>query len=130
MVTDPIADMLTIIRNALSVKKEYVLIPFSNLKFEIAKILEKKGFIEKAEKKKLKKKKTIEIKLKYEDGIPAIAGLKRISKPGQRVYLSVKKIKKSKGGYGIFIVSTSKGIMTDREAKKLKVGGEILCEVW
>lgn len=127
---DPIADMLTAIRNALSVKKEEVLVSFSNLKFEIAKILEKKGFIEKAEKKRLKGKRLIEIRLKYEDGLPAISGLRKISKPGQRVYLPAKKIKKSKGGYGIFIISTSKGLMTDAEARKQKLGGEIICEIW
>ncbi len=127
---DPISDMLTSIRNALAVKRETVKVPFSNLKFEIAKILEKKGFIEKAEKKETKKRKEIEIKLKYENGLPAISGLKRVSKPGQRVYLPAKKIKKVKGGYGIAIISTSKGILTDKEAKKLKVGGEVLCEIW
>ena len=127
---DQIADMLTTIKNALLVKKEEVSVSFSNLKFEIAKILEKSGFVEKIEKKKMKKKKSIEIKLKYENGVPAISGLKRISKPGQRIYLPAKKIKKTKKGYGIFIVSTSKGIMADREARKLKVGGEILCEIW
>jgi len=127
---DQIADMLTTIKNALLVKKEEVSVSFSNLKFEIAKILEKSGFVEKAEKKGVKKKKVIEIKLKYENGVPAISGLKRISKPGQRIYLPVKKIKRSKRGYGIFIVSTPKGLMSDREARKIKVGGEILCEIW
>jgi small subunit ribosomal protein S8 len=122
--------MLTIIRNGLLVKKEVVFIPFSKLKFEIAKILEKNGFVEKVEKKGSKKKKTIEIKLKYENGLPAISGLKKISKPGQRIYLPYKKIKKVKGGYGIAIISTSKGILTDKEARKLKVGGEVLCEIW
>jgi small subunit ribosomal protein S8 len=127
---DPISDMLTAIKNAQAVKKETVEVPFSNLKFEIAKILEKNGFVEKVGKKGVKKKKVIEIKLKYENGLPAISGLKRISKPGQRIYLPVKKIRKVKGGYGIAIISTSKGVMTDKEARKLKVGGEILCEVW
>jgi len=130
MVTDPITDMLNRIKNALLAKKEEVSIPFSNLNFEITKILEKKGFIEKTEKKGVNEKRTIEIKLKYENGIPAISGLKKISKPGQRIYLPAKKIKKVKGGYGVLILSTPKGVITDNEAKKLKVGGEILCEIW
>jgi len=127
---DPISDMLTIIRNALAVKKDTVSIPFSNLKYEIAKILEKRDLVEKVEKKGKKVRKNIEITLKYQDGIPLISGLKRISKPGQRIYLDSRKIKKVKGGYGIAIISTSRGLMTNGEAKKQKVGGEILCEIW
>jgi len=127
---DPISDMLTIIRNALAVKKETVSIPFSNLKYEIARILEKKDLVEKVEKKGKKVKKNIEITLKYQDGVPVISGLKRISKPGQRIYLDSRKIKKVKGGYGIAIISTSRGLLTNEEAKKQKVGGEILCEIW
>lgn len=135
---DPIADMLTSIRNAIAVKKETVLVPFSKIKFEIAKILQREGFIEKVEKikRKIRKGKTkpkpfLQIHLKYyEDKTPAIFGLKRVSKPGQRIYLPYKKIKKVKGGYGIAIISTSKGLMTDKEARKNKIGGEVICEVW
>lgn len=135
---DPIADMLTTIRNAVLVKKEKVDIPFSKIKFEISKILEKHGFFEKVEKKKKKVKKGktppkpfIEITLKYDENkVPAISGLKRISKPGQRIYIPYKDLKKVKGGFGIAILSTSKGLMTDKEAKKRKVGGELICEVW
>jgi len=127
---DPITDMLNRIRNAQAVLKETVDISFSNLKYEIAKILEKEKFINKAEKKGKKTKKIIEITLKYHEKIPAISGLKRISKPGQRIYKPVKQIKKVKGGYGIAIISTSKGLMTDKEARKQKLGGEVLCEVW
>ena len=127
---DPISDMLTIIRNALAVKKDTVSIPFSNLKYEIAKILQKKEFVEKVEKKGKKVRKNIEITLKYQDGVPVISGLKRVSKPGQRIYIDSRRIKKVKGGYGISIISTSKGLMTNEEAKKQKVGGEILCEIW
>ena len=130
-ITDPIADMLTMIRNALAVKSSKVLVPFSKLKYELAKILEREGFVEKVEKKGRKPKKKIEIVLKYEeDGTPTISGLKRISKPGQRIYLPYKKIKRVKGGYGIAIVSTSKGLLTDKEARRQKIGGEILCEIW
>lgn len=133
---DPIADMLTRIRNALAVKKKEVFIPFSKIKYAIAKVLEKENFIEKAErsivtnKKKNKKFEVIKIVLKYHQGQPMIQELKRISKPGCRVYMKSKEIKKVKGGFGIYIISTSRGIMTDREAKKRKLGGEILAEVF
>jgi len=127
---DPISDMLTSVRNALAVKHSTVIIPFSNLKYEIAKIFEKEGFIEKIEKKGRRSKRFIEISLKYSDEAPTISGLKKISKPGQRIYSGWKKIKRVKGGYGIAIVSTSKGLMTNKEARKNKIGGEIICEVW
>ena len=127
---DPISDMLTSLRNALSVGKAVVKVPFSNLKYEIAKILEREGFIEKAEKKGKRQKRFIEITLKYTDNQPAISGLKKISKPGQRIYSGWREIKRVKGGYGIAIISTSKGLMTDKEARKQKLGGEIICEVW
>jgi small subunit ribosomal protein S8 len=128
--TDPISDMLNRIRNAQAVLKTQLDFPFSNFKYEIAKILEKEGFIEKIEKKGKKTKRTIEIILKYDDKKPAISGLKRISKLGQRIYSPSKKIKKIRGGYGILIISTSKGLMTNKEAKRQKLGGEIICEIW
>lgn len=128
--TDPIADMLNRIRNAQAVFHPTVSIPFSKLKYEIAKVLEKQGFIEKAEKKRRKTKSIVEITLKYIDKAPAISGLKRISKPGQRIYSTWKKIKRVKGGFGIAIVSTSKGFMTNKESRKQKVGGEVICEIW
>ena len=127
---DPITDMLNRIRNAQAVLHPQVEVPFSNLKLEIAKVLEKKGFIEKVTRSGKKEKKSLEITLKYENKVPAITGLKRVSKQGQRIYLSAKKIRKVKGGYGITIISTSKGLMTGREARRQKLGGEILCEVW
>jgi len=127
---DPIADMLTSIRNAQAVSKETVEVPFSKLKFGIVKILEKEGFIEKIEKKGRGVKKIIEIKLKYEDKKSAISYLKRISRPGQRIYFKSQGLKPVRSGYGITIISTSKGLMTGREAKKKKIGGEILCQVW
>jgi len=128
--TDPITDMLNRIRNAQAVFHPTVDVPFSNLKFEIAKILEKEGFINGIEKTSKKTKKVIEITLKYVDKVPAFSGLSRVSKPGQRIYTGADKIKKVKGGYGISIISTSKGLMTNNEAKKQKLGGEILCELW
>jgi small subunit ribosomal protein S8 len=127
---DPISDMLTIIRNALIVRHPTVCVPFSNLKYTISKILEREGFIEKVEIKRKRSKRFIEITLKYSDNMPAISGLKRISKPGQRIYSNWRKIKRVKGGYGIAIISTSKGLMTDKEARKQKIGGEMICEVW
>jgi len=128
--TDPISDMLTSIKNAQAVLKETVEVPFSNFKYEIAKILEKNGFIAKAEKKGKKIKKLIEITLKYDNKRPAISGLKKISKPGQRIYKKAKELKPVKGGYGIAIISTSKGLMTNKEARKQKLGGEVICEMW
>ncbi len=128
--SDPISNMLTSIRNAQAVLHQTVDIPFSNLKYELAKILEKQGFIEKIDKKNKKIKKFIEITLKYNNKMPVILGLKRISSPGQRIYISVQKIKKVRSGYGIAIISTSKGLMTDKEARKNKLGGEVLCEIW
>src|SRR3989338_8170750 len=135
---DPISDMLNRIRNAQAVLKETVDFPFSNLKYEIAKVLEKSGLIGKVEKKKKKSEKGkkiqlnpfLEITLKYEDKKPFISGLKRVSKSGQRIYTPFKEIQKVRGGYGIAIISTSKGLMTDREARKNKIGGEVICKVW
>ena len=127
---DPISNMLTSIRNALAVGHPTVNVPFSNLKYKIAKILEKEDLIEKAEKKGKGVKKSLEITLKYEGKVPAISGLKRISKPGQKIYLSYKKIKKVKEGLGIAIISTSKGLMTNKETRKQKLGGEVICEIW
>ncbi|MDD3491420.1 MAG: 30S ribosomal protein S8 [Candidatus Pacebacteria bacterium] len=137
--TDPIADMLTRIRNAQAVKKTTVLVPYSEIKMEILKALLKYGYIEGIEqvKKKTKNsqsgmvKKFIEIKIKYDkDGQPKISEIKRISKPSRRVYLKSKEIWPFKKGLGIRILSTSKGVLADLEAKKLKMGGEVLLEIW
>lgn len=127
---DTISDMLTQIRNAVAVSRDAISIPYSNLKYEIAKILEKEGFVEEIEKKGKKSKRTIELKLKYNNKIPVISGLKRISKPGQRIYFPANKIKTYKGYYKITIISTSKGLMTNKNAKKQNLGGEILFEIW
>lgn len=127
---DPITDMLNRIRNAQAVLHPTVSFPFSNLKYEIAKILEKESFLEKAEKKGKKTKKIIELTLKYNNKISAISDLKRVSKQGQRIYLPARKIKRVRGGHGIAVISTSKGLMSDKEARKQKLGGEVLFEVW
>ncbi|MFH1462209.1 MAG: 30S ribosomal protein S8 [bacterium] len=128
--TDPITDLLNRIRNAQAVGLLTIEAPFSNLKYEVAKILVKNGFLEKVEKKGKKTKKTMEISLKYKDKKPVISGLKRISKPGQRIYIGSGKIRKIRQGYGMSIISTSKGLLTNKEARKQKLGGEVLCEVW
>lgn len=126
----PISDMLNRIINAQKVLHPAVEVPFSNLKYEIAKILEKSGFVEKIEKKGRKTNKSLEITLRYLEQIPAISGIKMISKPGQRIYLDFQKIRKVKGGFGMAIISTSKGLMTNKEARKQRIGGEVICEVW
>lgn len=128
--TDPITDMLNRIKNAQAVSHQTVDIPFSKIKYKIAQILAKEGLIKQAEKKGRKIRKIIRITLKYVDGLPAISGFKRVSKPGQRIYLPHKKIKRVKGGYGVGILSTSKGILTDKEARKQELGGEVICEIW
>ncbi len=127
---DPITDMLNQIYNAQLAGLASIEVPFSNLKYEIARILAENKFVDKVEKKGKKMKKIMEITLKYEDKIPAMAKFKRISKPGQRIYLDHKKIKRVRGGYGLAIISTSKGLMTDKEARKQKIGGEVICEIW
>jgi len=128
--TDSIADMLNQIKNAQILSYEEVKIPFSKLRYEVVKILEQEKFIDKIDKLGKKNRKIIKISLKYENGKPAISGLKRISKPGRRVYFSVKEIKPVRGGYGLAIISTPKGLMTDKRAKKEKIGGEVICEIW
>ncbi len=128
--TDPVTDMLNRIKNAQASQKEQVVIPFSNFKYEISKLLENEKLVGKVEKKGRKAKKIIEISLKYENKIPVISGMRKVSRPGQRIYSPSRNIKPVKGGYGISIVSTSKGLMTGKEAKRQRLGGEILCEVW
>jgi len=135
--TDPISDMLTRIRNGQMVSKSEVLIPFSKINFEIAEILEKGKFIESSKKIGRGPKRKIKIVLKYvqtgktvSEKKPGILGLKRISKPGQRIYLPAKLLKPVRGGFGIAIISTSKGLITDKEARKKNLGGEVICQIW
>ena len=131
IVTDPIADMLTRIRNALTIKKSEVVIPASKTKNAIAEILFNEGFIEKYELIDEGNYKSIKVSLKYgPNGEKVIQGLKRISKPGLRVYAESNDIPKVLNGLGIAIVSTNKGIMTDKEARNQNVGGEVLAFVW
>ncbi len=131
MNTDPIADMLTRIRNANIVSHPEVSMPSSKLKVELAKLLKEEGYITDYEVKENGCFKTLSITLKYDEaGNPVIANLKRVSKPGLRNYSKSKDLPKVLGGLGIAIISTSKGILTDRKARKENVGGEVLCYVW
>ena len=130
-ITDPIADMLTRIRNANSAKHEIVDIPASNMKKAIAQILLDEGYIASYKVIEDDKQGVIRVTLKYgENKAQVITGLRRVSKPGLRIYSSVDEMPKVMKGLGIAIISTSKGIMTDREARKLNVGGEVLAFVW
>lgn len=129
--TDPIADMLTRIRNAQKAKLSEVLLPFSKIKFALAKILEEEGFITEVLEETKKFPKKMKIILKYDlEKNPVIHEIKKISKPGQRIYAGKDKLPKVLGGLGIAVVSTSRGLMTVKEAKKRKLGGEIVCQVW
>jgi len=129
--TDPIADMLTRTRNALKASHEEVDVPYSKIKINLTKILKSEGYIRNFKVVSHGGHKNIKIFLKYdEEGIPIISGLKRISKPSCRIYRGYEGIPTVLNGYGINIVSTSKGLVTDREAKRLNVGGEIVCSLW
>ena len=130
MVNDSIADMLTRIRNAQTAKHETVTIETSIMKKSIAQILLDEGYISSFEEVDAGKNKNLVIGLKYVNKSKVITGLKRISKPGRRIYAGAQDLPKVLGGLGIVIVSTSKGVMTDKEARKLNVGGEVLAFVW
>lgn len=130
MVNDSIADMLTRIRNAQTAKHETVTIETSIMKKSIAQILLDEGYISSFEEVDAGKNKNLVIGLKYVNKSKVITGLKRISKPGRRIYAGAQDLPKVLGGLGIVIVSTSKGVMTDREARKLGIGGEVLAYVW
>ena len=130
MVTDPIADMLTRIRNANAMRYKEVEIPSSKVKVEIAKILKNEGFINDYKIKKNNVQDVIVLNLKYNNKERVITGLKRISKPGLRVYAKAEEIPRVLNGLGIAIISTSKGIMTGKNAKAANLGGEVLAYIW
>jgi len=130
MVNDPIADMLTRIRNAVMVGHESVLIPHSRVKVAIAKILKEQNFIEGYEVVKAKPVQMLRVQLRYVDRQPAVLGLERVSRPGLRVYAGKTEIPRVYGGLGLAIMSTSQGIMTGQQAWRKKLGGEVLCYVW
>lgn len=132
--TDPIADMLTRIRNASRAKKAEVYIPFSKIKLEIIKILKREGFISGFEEiisgSRENKFGGLNVTLKYEDNKPVITSIKRISKPGQRVYSGKDNLPRVLNDLGLIILSTSSGLMTNKEARKKGLGGEIICEIY
>jgi|SRR5438132_1561986 small subunit ribosomal protein S8 len=131
VMSDPIADMLTRIRNANVVRKETVEIPASTIKKEIAEILKREGFIRDAEYVQDNKHGIIRLFLKYgPNNERVISGLKRISKPGLRVYTKSQEVPRVLGGLGLAIISTSSGVMTDKEARQAKSGGEVICYIW
>jgi small subunit ribosomal protein S8 len=130
-VTDPIADMLTRIRNALMARHDFALVPSSKMKLAIAKILKKEGFIVDYEVLRGKPHRVIKLHLKYDDNNQSIiSGLERASKPGLRVYVGRDEISRVYGGLGIAIISTSSGVMTGQQAWRKGIGGELLCYVW
>ena len=130
MLADPIGDFITRIRNAYLVRHDELLVPHSKMKRAIAEIMVTEGYLDGVEVVGKAPKLSLKLKLRYIKDKPAITGIKRVSKPGRRLYASVKDIPKTLGGYGITIVSTSKGLLTDKQAKKSSVGGELICQVW
>ena len=128
--SDPIADMLTRIRNALAVRKRTVKIPASNMKQSIATVLKQEGYISGVETQKDGAHQNMTITLRYADGVGAIEEIQRVSRPGRRVYCNAEDLPRGNGGLGIVMVSTSKGLMTDREARSSGVGGEVVCRVF
>jgi len=128
--TDPVADYLTRLRNAVQAKHKRVDIPTSNLKRELTKLLLANKFIGGFTELKESAQGVIRIQLKYTDGQPVISGLQRVSRPGLRQYTSSDSIPRVLGGLGIAVVSTSRGLMTDKQARQAKIGGEVLCEIW
>ncbi len=129
MFTDPISDFLTRIRNAHLVRHDEVSVPGSRIKRAIADLLQREGYIESVEEKTEGSKRTMTIRLKYVGKLPAIHELTRISKPGRRVYRKNDELRRVLSGQGMAIISTSVGLMTDREARARKLGGEVLCEI-
>ena len=131
--TDPIADMLTRIRNACQARHQDVEIPWSRIKEGIASLLEEEGYVQEVKRVKLKDKigEVLRVQLKFDtDNKPVISGLKRVSRPGRRVYVGSQEIPAVRRGLGINILSTPKGILVDRQAQRERVGGELLCSVW
>lgn len=133
MMTDPIADMLTRIRNGNRALRKVVTMPSSKMKEEIAKLLASEGYVEGYDVSPAPVGKQISIRLKYAgpaDRDPILRGLRRISSPGRRIYKGADELPRSQGGLGTIVVSTSRGLMADREARRRRLGGEIVCEVW
>jgi small subunit ribosomal protein S8 len=131
MMTDPIADMLARIRNAGMAKHPELALPASNTKLAIARVLVESGFLEDVRVEAREGRATLVVRIRYdEDGQPLVDGLKRVSRPGRRVYVGHEKIPRVREGLGVAVISTSKGILSDRAAREASIGGEVLCEVW
>jgi len=131
MMTDPIADMLTRIRNALMARQRQVLMPSSNIKVAIARILKQEGFVRHFDINKQIPQPVLRIILKYDEKrVPVVHGLKRVSTPGRRIYANSHEIPRVQSGMGVAIISTSRGVVTDRDARRLRVGGEVVCYIW
>ena len=128
--SDPIADMLTRIRNGLARNKVSVSMPSSGLKEAIAKVLQDEGFIDGFEVKEIDRKKDLSVTLRYYEGEPVIEQLSRVSRPGRRMYCGANDMPRLNGGLGVIMISTSKGVMSDRQARKEGVGGEVICSVY
>lgn len=128
--SDPISDFLTIIRNAYSAGKETCDARFSKIHLRIAEILRDEGYIRSVEKVDVEGKTFLRIELKYVDEIPAVTGIKRISRPGRRLYFQSGDIPRTLGGLGVGILTTSRGILKDRDARRENVGGEMICSIW
>ena len=129
--SDPLADLLTRVRNACMVKFDTVDIPLSKVKVNVAKILKEEGYINDYHIQEGGVQGVLRIDLKYsQDNDKVITGIRRVSKPGRRIYVNADNIPKVMSGLGVGIISTSRGVMTDRQARKMRVGGELLCEVW
>jgi len=129
--SDPISDMLTQIRNGISAKKGELSLRHSILKENLARVLEHEGWIKKVEVTGEGIEKSLRLELSYTPtGIPSITGIKRVSKPGQRIYARVTEIPRMRLGVGATIISTSRGIMTDKQARREKIGGEVICQIW
>lgn len=128
--TDPIADMLARIRNALLARHKEVVIPHSKIKQAIVQILVDNKYVESFEVMKQEPQPSLVVKLGYKGKWPKITGIKRISKPGRRLYTSAEQVPVTLNGYGITIVSTSKGLLIDKDARKQNIGGELLCQIW
>lgn len=128
--TDPIADMLIRIKNAFLAGKQEVRLPHSKIKEAICRILVENQYVDSLEVVKQEPQSDLVLKLRYVGKTPAMTQVRRISKPGRRIYAVSSKVPRSLGGYGLTIVSTSKGIMTDKDARKSNVGGEVICQIW
>ena len=128
--TDPISDFFNRIQNAYRAERAATIVPYSRLKEEIAKVLEAKNYIAGYEKKGRKVRKFLEVKLRYDGTMPAMHGVKRLSRPSRRLYAGASDIRPVKQGYGFLVISTSKGLMSGDEARKATLGGELIAEIW